>query len=579
MIAARWLTSPPAAALESELKAHDDAVRALGVEVWLGAEPTFTRADSQDAQWLYAAEGGDKEPRARALLEALGPRLGTQVRLCRATGRHFPGEEAPRFAFGAAWRRDGGGLAPWTDAPLELDAAPAPAPPPDPALAWLTVTPDPGVVEVNQAPAEDLARFAGWSYAVEEAATLAGLSAVRFRYNGDAVDSGGGGQLTLGGPTAARSPFFVRPRLLPSLLRFFNRHPCLSYWFAMECIGSASQGPRPDEGVRERFGELAVTLDRLDTVGEAASPELLWESLAPVLVDSAGNSHRAELNVEKLCNPHLPDRGRLGLVEFRALRMEPTPARRIAVAALWRALAAYLARHPCREPLIDWGPALHDRFALPHFLQRDLDAVLGELDAHGLAPGPTLRSLLCAPPEPVATLRHARAELHVTPARDFWPLVGDVASQERSGSRVVDSSLRRVEVCVRSPHDEPPGEVSVGGWALPLVAAGRDGTADLWLAAVRYRSFLPKPGFLPDLLPHDPLTLCWSRHGAAQTLALHGWKPAGGGYDGLPKNAQEAAERRAERVVVREAESAVAPRPLPLSAQPQGYTLDLRRLP
>src|SRR5262245_47659201 len=343
---------------------HDELVARSGLSLWIGAEPTFTRRDSQDAPWLFNAEGGDKEPVARELLCAIARALEVPARLFRAEGRLYPGEQLPRFCYGALWPRDARGEVADESG---LDAPSAPPPPWEPQTAWLTVTPDPGVVEVNLAPAPDLETFAAFSEAVYRAAAEVGLAPVRFRFNGQAVDSGGGGQLTLGGPTPEQSPFFLRPQLLPSLVRYLNHHPALSYAFATECVGSASQGPRADEGVRERFEELQGALDRLAAQGDAATPEELWESLAPLLVDSAGNSHRAELNVEKLWNPHFGPRGKLGLLELRSLRMAPDLERMVALGALFRSLAARFALQPFEEQLVEWGSALHDRFALPHF--------------------------------------------------------------------------------------------------------------------------------------------------------------------------------------------------------------------
>jgi uncharacterized protein (DUF2126 family) len=72
------------------------------------------------------------------------------------------------------------------------------------------------------------------------------------------------------------------------------------------------------------------------------------ESLASFLCDAVGNSHRAEINIEKLWNPYLPGRGRLGLVEFRGLRMQHTPQRATAIACLLRAVIALLATRPTR---------------------------------------------------------------------------------------------------------------------------------------------------------------------------------------------------------------------------------------
>ncbi|HEV7500859.1 MAG TPA: transglutaminase family protein, partial [Vicinamibacteria bacterium] len=181
-----------------EVRQHDAVLRARGLDIWIGAEPTFTRRESQEPWWLTEAEGGDKESRARSLLQALAPRLPQRPRLSKVAGRQFPDEPRPRFSLGAQWPRHASGDVPPADA---LDGDPVAAPLADPEWAWLTVTPDPGVVEVNMAPAHDLETFLQWSRDVYAAAAEAGLSPVRYRWNGQEVDSGGGGQITLGGPS------------------------------------------------------------------------------------------------------------------------------------------------------------------------------------------------------------------------------------------------------------------------------------------------------------------------------------------------------------------------------------------
>jgi len=531
--------------LLAECRAQDEVLRGAGLEIWLGAEPTFTDRASQDPHWLWMAEGGDKQERAAALLRDLLGRLASSFRLERPEGRLYPGEEAPRFCLGAAYVPRGGA-----------------------GERWVTVAPDPGVVEVNLAPAPDLVTFAEHVGSVYAAAAAAGLSPERFRWNGHAGDSGGGGQITLGGPSPERSPFFLRPRLLPSLVRYLNHHPSLSYAFAPECVGSAGQGPRPDEGVRERFDELGVALDRL-AQRDAPGPEELWTSLAPLLVDASGNSHRAEVNVEKLWNPHLPGRGKMGVVELRALRMPPSPERLLALGALFRAVAARLARAPFEEPLLDWGPELHDRASLPHWLGQDLDGVMADLAEHGLAPGRKLQSWLAPEGAEVARVELAGATLVVRRAPDFWPLMGDVASQEGATARLVDASSERLELLVSSPGT-PPGRLAAQGVELALEAAG----GPLHVGAVRYRAFAPQPGLHPGLGPHDPLVVEWERRGEAVRVELHGWKPGGGGYDHLPADAGEAGRRRLERVVVRPGRFRN-----PLRAPSARLTLDLRRLP
>jgi uncharacterized protein (DUF2126 family) len=249
--------------------------------------------------------------------------------------------------------------------------------------------------------------------------------------------------------------------------------------------------------------------------------------------------------------------------------MPAEPERMTAVAALFRAIAARCALAPYEEPLVDWGGALHDRCALPHFLEADLAAVLDDLAAHGLGLPPALVHLLTPPREPIARIDLAGARLTVLPALEFWPLVGDVASQERRGARVVDSSAARVEVRVEAAGADP-GRLAAQGWAVPLRPIGSGRHA----GAVRWRSFAPSPGLHPGLSPHDPLVLHWQRGGAARSIALHGWLPGGGAYDGLPRDATEAALRRAERVVVSPARAIQ-----PAEARIEGFTLDLRRLP
>ncbi len=250
----------------------------------------------------------------------------------------------------------------------------------------------------------------------------------------------------------------------------------------------------------------------------------------------------------------------------------PSSARRLtALAALFRGLAARLCAAPYDEPLADWGGALHDQLALPTFLAQDLQLVLADLAACGLGLGPALTGLLVERPEPIAELRLGPATLRVTPAAEFWPLLGDVASQERASARLVDASCERVEVSVSHPQGQPPGRVGAAGWEVPLHATegGRR-----HVAALRYRAYVPRPGLHPGLPAHDPLVLTWEREGRRLSLELHGWIPGGGSYQGLPADAAEARRRRRERVKVGE------PGPLSLLWPPvvSGVTLDLRRL-
>ena len=88
-------------------------------------------------------------------------------------------------------------------------------PPIDAAVSWTTLTPDPAVVEVNMAPAATVTGFLAVNRTIFSAATRQGLSPLRFLYNGQITDSGGGGQLTLGGPVRRKAPFCFGPGCCP----------------------------------------------------------------------------------------------------------------------------------------------------------------------------------------------------------------------------------------------------------------------------------------------------------------------------------------------------------------------------
>jgi uncharacterized protein (DUF2126 family) len=457
-------------------------------------------------------------------------------------------------------------------------------PPVDAAVAWTTITPDPAVIEINSAPFPDCEGLLRFSRSVFAAAVPEGLAPDRFYYNGDVGDSGGAGQITLGGPSPLASPFFLHPHTLPGWVRYVNHHPALSYLFAHDHIGAFGQSVRSDERDREHFDELGLAL-RLLRARDRPDPEIIWRSLGPFLADIAGNTHRAELNIEKLWNPYLPQRGKLGLVEFRALRMAHTPERLVAVAALLRAVTARLAAQPFDEELTDWAAQLHDRFALPFSLRQDLWAVLEDLErtGFGLAP-PLRRTLLNDEFRVLGRVAFDSVELTVKRALEFWPLVGDAAAQERGTSRLVDASTARIELCLRllpgqRDSDFDGWSITTEGGDLPLRRGG-DETGPARLFGLRYRRFVPWAGLHPTLPAEGPIALLlWHptrRH--ACRVTLHEWRPDRQAYDGLPGDAEDARARRAQRIV---AEQVPPPDPPPPPAPPAALTpwcLDLRRL-
>jgi uncharacterized protein (DUF2126 family) len=454
-------------------------------------------------------------------------------------------------------------------------------PPVDRSVLHYTLTPDPAVLEVNQAPAAELSTFLRWNRELYALAAQVALAPERLHYTGAISDSGGGGQLTLGGPTPEESPFFVAPELLPRLVRYLLRHPALSFWFATRYIGGGSQSPRPDEGLPQQLDELGIGLEQLGRLARP-SPTLLWETLRHFLTDYSGNPHRSELNIEKLYNTYLPGRGCLGLVEFRALRMAQSPERLTAIAMLFRALVSVLARHDLVTDLSIWGGALHDRFALPSVLRRDLREVFVDLQGAGHGLGAHIEGLLLEADERcLGTVELDGCRLDVEEACEFWPLVGDVVSQESVGSRIVDASTSRIEVRLSSVQGAAldDWQVLANGYRLPLVRLGTAGDT-CHVSGVRFRTFVPSIGLHPTVpaLSRIDLTLMHRDRPSAVRASLFTWRPDGSAYPGLPEDRADAARRRAERFVVEPlaaAQWSIPREPPPSALTP--FCLDLRR--
>ena len=451
-------------------------------------------------------------------------------------------------------------------------------PPADARLQSMSVTPDPGVIEVNVAPTASFAEQREQLETLYEQARQARLSTESFEVDGTHSGTGGGNHITLGGITPADSPLLRRPDLLVSLLTYWQRHPSLSYLFAGRFIGTTSQAPRVDEGRPDSIYELEIAfaeIARLSEVEETLEPEdggsassapdhggsassapdhgrsassapwIVDRALRHLLTDITGNTHRAEFCIDKLYSPDSA-RGRLGLLELRGFEMPPHYQMAMVQSLLVRALVAWFWDEPLRAPLIRHGANLHGRYLLPHFIISDIADVAADLRAHGIDFDTSWLDPFTEFRFPrIGTAVFSGVEIELRGAIEPWNVLGE-ESTAGGTARYVDSSVERIQVRLIGA-DRQRYIVTVNGHPIPMLATDNP---DVQVGGVRYRAWQPPSALHPTITVDGPLRfeLIDSASGVSRGgCTYHVSHPGGRSYDAPPVNAVEAESRRGRR--------------------------------
>lgn len=455
-------------------------------------------------------------------------------------------------------------------------------PPVDPRLRNLKVTPDPGVIEVNVQPASSWDELKQITSGLYEDARACRLGTDKYQLDGKHTGTGGGNHVVVGASTPLDSPFLRRPDMLRSVVSYWINHPSLSYLFSGMFIGPTSQAPRVDEGRGDALYELELALDQTPGRDSEEEPEpwLVDRLYRNLLTDLTGNTHRAEICIDKLYSPD-SSTGRLGLVEFRGFEMPPHPRMSLTQQLLLRSLLLMFWKQPYVQRPKRWGAQLHDRFLLPHYCAEDLEEVLYDLrtfgikmDQHWFVPHIEFRF-------PIAgRIVVDDISIELRSAIEPWYTLGE----EPAGggmTRYVDGSVERLQVLVKG-IDLTAGSgryaVAVNGVELPLQPTASHGEG---VCGLRFRAWQPPHCLHPKIPVDTPLVFDVVDRLQGKAIGggtYHAAHPGGRSYDTFPVNALEAEARRKARFF----SFGHTPGPIEMASvktnRQSPITLDLRRI-